>query len=194
MKNQNKCLLFSHLFLADFHWKKISLAAPHDSSHNFIAQSRYLTIRYRSLLFSAPCILILSHFGKSMSAFCTFVSLGSVQLSSPWAVVQLRFQASFISHGGDCGGLEGGRLGGVAAFLIFQTNSYVSIAACQFWFCDSFIIKGVRLQCRATDGLLHFSHGRGTAACVREEKADVRSNMCACFHPAEDAFLACLII
>lgn len=35
----------------------------------------------------------------------------------------------------------------VTAFLIFQTNSHVSTAACQFWFCDSFIIKYVRLRC-----------------------------------------------
>lgn len=68
--------------------------------------------------------------------------------------------------------------GGAAAFLIFQTNSHVSIAACQFWFCDSFIIKCVRLQCSATDGLLHFSHGRGMAVCVWEEKTDVRLHMC----------------
>lgn len=68
--------------------------------------------------------------------------------------------------------------GGAAAFLIFQTNSHVSIAACQFWFCDSFIIKCVRLQCSATDGLLHFSHGRGMAVCVWEKKTDVRLHMC----------------
>ena len=84
---------------------------------------------------------------------CRFVHVlffASVWLTSTWAVVlQFGFQASFISYTG------------VTAFLIFQTNGHVSIAACQFWFYDSFIIKCVRLQCSATDGLLHFSHGQG---------------------------------
>lgn len=87
--------------------------------------------------------------------------LSSARLSSPGAVVlQFSFQASFISYTG------------VAAFLIFQTNSHVSIAACQFWFYDSFIIKCVRLQCSAADGLLHFRLGQGRrllCACVGGE-------------------------
>lgn len=89
------------------------------------------------------------------------VRLTSARLSSPWAVVlQFRFQASFISYAS------------VTAFLIFQTNGHVSIAACQFWFYDSFIIKCVRLQCSAADGLLHFSHGQGMSllyVCVGRE-------------------------
>lgn len=107
-------------------------------------------------------ILCICLFGLGLAHF------SSAELSSPWAVVlQFRFQASFISHTG------------VTAFLIFQTNGHVSIAACQFWFYDSFIIECVKLQCIATDGLLHFSHGQGMSLlCMRKERTDVCLHMC----------------
>lgn len=87
---------------------------------------------------------------------------------------QFIFQTLFISYTD------------VSAFLIFQTNSHVSIAACQFWFYASYIIKW--LQRSSTDGLLHFSHGRGISllyvcVCWRGYKrADVCMHMFASYH------------
>lgn len=108
----------------------------------------------------------------------------SLQLSSPRAVaLQFRFQASFISYTG------------VTAFLIFQTNGHVSIAACQFWFYDSFIIKRVRLQCSATDGLLHFSHGQAVSllyVCVCGRRGRPGARTCVCMFVFRHGWLSSL--
>lgn len=111
------------------------------------------------------CLYVFILLQVSLLAFCALVFFGLVWLTSA-VVLQFRVQASFISYTG------------VTAFLIFQTNGHVSIAACQFWFYDSFIIKCVRLQCSAADGLLHFSHGQGMSPLY--VYAGRRGRMCAC--------------
>ncbi len=136
---------------------------------------------------SVECVFMCSLFCSSLCwhfvPLYFLAGFAPLQLGSGWAVVlQFRFQASFISYVG------------VTAFLIFQTNGHVSIAACQFWFYDSFIIKFVRLQCSATDGLLHFSHGQGMSLLyvyVGEEGKCVLAHVSVCLHLAMGGFQVC---
>lgn len=80
-ETQKKFYQFSHLFLADFHWKKISLLPLHNSSHDFIARPCCLTIWCRSLLIMRHVFSFVTIW-KSLPAFCALVALGLVQLST----------------------------------------------------------------------------------------------------------------